>query len=368
MLSYYTPALALFAGLLGHPSGVSKPCRAAGIEPPLSTPPAEKGIALGLFSMDPKWDYDGLIDELAGTGASHISLVWVWWQNYVDSINIYPKPRWTATEEQVLRALRSARRRKLHVTLFPIMRLVHPQPGEWRGRIRPANEDEWWRSYTAFILRAAELAAHEKADRFLVGSELLTREGMRARWARLIDRLRVRHPALELMYSANWDHFRPVRFWDLVDVVGVTGYWEIGPERDPKLRSLLEAWRQPRGELAALAKDVGRPLVLTEIGYPSLRGGLRWPWDETRAAPVDLEVQRLGYEAFARAFGGFEPLAGVYFWNWFGFGGGEDGNYTPRDKPAGDVLRCWFRENHPEAEPKATAAPREEPLLPGMSP
>ncbi|MEL6187846.1 MAG: hypothetical protein AAFU79_24755, partial [Myxococcota bacterium] len=149
-----------------------------------------------------------------------------------------------------------------------------------------------------------------------------------------------RHSRLEIMYSANWDHFGPVRFWDLVDVAGVTAYFEVGPVRGAKLPALMEAWKAPHQQLLGFRTSLGRPLVVTEIGYPSLEGGLRWPWNETRRARADLEAQRLGYEAFARSFG--SSLEGAYFWNWFGFGGKRDRNYTPRGKPAANVLACWF--------------------------
>lgn len=326
--------------------------------PQLPAPLDEKGVALGLFSMDPEWRYDELIHEVAAQGATHLSLVWVWWQDELHSTSIYAKPRWTATEAQLVATASAAKQLGLHVTVFPILRLVKPGPGEWRGRLQPRDEDRWWKSYDAYILRAAALAAHVGADRFSVGSELLTREGMRERWRALVDRVRLRHPQLELMYSANWDHFRPVRFWDLLDVVGMTAYWEVGPEDGATLAGLLEAWAGPRAELRRFAATVDKPVVLTEVGYPSLQGALRWPWNETRKAPISLETQRLGYEAFARAFGGREGLRGAYFWNWFGFGGAHDGDYTPRGKPAANVMACWFR---------ASDAPREDSPRPAKS-
>ena len=67
-----------------------------------------------------------------------------------------------------------------------------------------------------------------------------------------------------------------------------------------------------------------------------------WPWDETREARIDLEEQRRAYEAFLRAWAPVEELEGVVFWNWFGFGGPEDSGYTPRNKPAAEVLRAWL--------------------------
>lgn len=310
--------------------------------PDLGPAPPERGIALGLFSQDPSYRYRALLDEIVTTGATHVSIVWVWWQKGVASVEIRPVDGWSATEAQVRDSVRYARQLGLHVTLFPIVRLQSAEPNEWRGRIRPTAEDRWWRAYEAYILQAATVARQEDAQRLSVGSELLTREGMRQRWLGLIARVRVAAPRLELMYSANWDHFRPVKFWDAVDVIGLTGYWELTKDLDASTATLAAAWTPILKDLEGWSMAMGRPLVLTEIGYPSLDGGAAWPWDETRGTPVDLEEQRRAYLAFIRRFSGQPWLQGVYWWNWFGFGGAADTNYTPRDKPAEALIRAWY--------------------------
>ncbi len=319
---------------------------AAAVPPPptdLGPPPVERGIALGLFSGDPEYRYRMLLDEIAATGATHVSLTWVWWQENLQAVDIGPVEGWSATEEQVRDSVRYGRQLGLHVTIFPIVRLKNSSRDEWRGKIQPVDEDEWWRSYQAFIMLAATIAKDEGAQRLSVGSELLTRERMRDRWLGLIERIRIAAPELELMYSANWDHFRPVRFWDALDVIGLTGYWELTKDLQASTATLTEAWTPVVQDLEGWSRQIGQPLVITEVGYPSLDGGAAWPWDETRDAPIDLEEQRRAYLAFIRRFSGQPWLQGVYWWNWFGFGGLDDSNYTPRNKPAGALIRAWYR-------------------------
>lgn len=307
-----------------------------------ANPPEERGIALGLFSQDPHYSYRLLLDEIRETGATHVTITWVHWQQTIRSTKIEALPGWSATDEQILSTLRAAKDRGLHVTAFPIVRLVHSRPNEWRGRIEPKDEDAWWESYSRYILRAADLADEADADRLSIGSELLSRESDRARWSGLIDRLRMATPELELMYSANWDHFEPVSFWDLVDVVGLTAYWELTRDMDPSVEELVRSWENVKPQVLDFARRLDRRIVFTEVGYPSLDGGAAWPWNETRRAPVDQEEQRRAYEAFVQAWSGTPILQGVYFWNWFGFGGPEDTNYTPRKKPAAEVIRRWY--------------------------
>lgn len=311
-------------------------------------PPPERGMGLGLFSADSTYRYRSLVDEIVETRSTHLSLVWVWWQADWQANEIRAVDGWSATDEQILDTIQYARQRGLHVTAFPIVRLMKSRRDQWRGKIAPVHEDAWWESYQAYILAAARLARKGGAQRLCVGSELLSREAMRARWKELIERVRVDSPELELLYSANWDHFDPVSFWDLVDVVGLTGYWELTRDMDASVSDLLVAWQSVKPSVKVFSERLGRPVVITEIGYPSLDGGAAWPWDETRKAPVDQIEQARAYEAFARSWSDTPWLAGVYWWNWFGFGGPKDTNYTPRMKPAADVIRRWYQQADPK--------------------
>ena len=190
--------LALLAGLCPGPSA-----------PP--APPAERGVALGLFATDATWDYAGLVDEIVETGATHLSVVWVWWQHDVESTLIAPRPGRSATDAQIVRTIAQAEAAGLHVTAFPIVRLAHGSRTDWRGKIAPRDEDAWWDSYRAFILHGALLAKAGGAERYAVGSELLSRERQRDRWLDLIERVRLRASDLEIMYSANWEDRKSTR-------------------------------------------------------------------------------------------------------------------------------------------------------------
>jgi hypothetical protein len=308
-------------------------------------PPEERGVALGLFSADPKYSYRMLLEEVRATGATHVSIAWVWWQEDLRATKIKRVPGWSATDAQIVDSIRIARELGMKVMAFPIVRLIKTEKrDEWRGKIAPKDEDAWWASYTEMMLVAAELAKKGGASRLSIGSELLSREHMRTRWSELITRVRVAAPSLELLYSANWDHYNEVAFWDLVDVVGMTAYFELSKSNDAEVRDLLLVWMGLKEILGAFSLRIGKKIVITEIGYPSLDGAVVYPWDETRKSELDLEEQRRGYEAFVRTWADVAFLRGVYWWNWFGHGGANDSNYTPRQKPAADVIRAWYQQ------------------------
>jgi len=226
------------------------------------------------------------------------------------------------------------------VTVFPIVLLDKTGDGEWRGTLAPADVDAWWRAYEAFITHYAQIATDAGAAALVVGSELGSTETWRDRWFHLISRVDKLF-AGELWYSANWDHYDQVSFWSRLDAVGVTGYFELTTDHDPSVTALTDAWAAPRDALVAFAAKTGKPLILTEVGYPSVDGGAAHPWDYTSDAAVDVEEQRRAYHALADAWAG-TALAGAFVWEWSGDGGNHDGGYTPRGKPAECELAGWF--------------------------
>jgi hypothetical protein len=312
--------------------------------PPRAPDRIQRGVALGLFASDPGWDYGGMLDEIAALGATDVELDVVWDQGPLSSTKLSPRDGLSPSPETLRRTLQKARRAHLRVLLFPIVHVAAAQPGDWRGRIRFASDAEsaaWWASYTAFIDTMATLAEEEHVERLSIGSELLQLEPERARWAALIADVRRRYHG-RLLYSANWDHFSAVSFWDLVDEIGVTGYFELTSAQAPESAELEAAWRARLPRLRAFAAERGRGLVLTEVGYPSQRGANTRPWDQERAGELDLEEQRLCYAAFLSTAADAPFLDGIYIWNWFGIGGPNDSGYTPRGKPAAELLRGWF--------------------------
>jgi len=306
-----------------------------------AAPPPERGIALGLFSADAEQRYTPYLDEIRAQGATHVALVTVWYQRDVQAEELRPRSGYTVSEDNLRRTIAAAHARGLKVMLFPIVGIEVRRAREWRGRIKPRRWDRWFMSYGDYVLHMAEIAAQTEVEVFSVGSELLSTEKLRDHWEPLLRRVRAVYPG-PLLYSANWDHFEPVSFWDLVDVMGVTGYYELTKERSPSRADLVASWRRWQEPLVKFSRARELPLVFTEIGYPSLDGTNIYPWDETRQEAVDLEEQLLCYQAFVAAWDGHPALRGVYFWNWFGPGGTEDGDYSPRGKLAAAEIRRWY--------------------------
>jgi hypothetical protein len=300
-------------------------------------------MALGHYTDIKNAKLDEKLRELQNLGVSHVSLVVSWSTEDVRSSTIAPRARYTTPDRVLVRMIKRTHRAGFKVFLFPILDVRKRKPLEWRGTLKPKSWDTWWRSYRRFILHYAALAARLKVEQFCVGSELVSTEKMRQRWKELIDRIRRTYKG-QLVYSANWDHYAPVVFWDLVDLVGLTGYYKLARKKGAPEREMIAAWTKVRRKLVAWARKSGRSFVFTELGYPSMEGAAVHPWDYTLSAPPDVEEQRRAISSFIRTWSGTPELAGVYFWDWYGEGGPKDTRYTPRGKPAAGVIRAWYQQ------------------------
>ncbi len=159
--------------------------------------------------------------------------------------------------------------------------------------------DEFYEICTRYILSFAKLAAAENVPVLSVGSELSTMDVDTSRWRKIIAEVRKAFPG-KLTYSANWDHYEEVKFFSDLDYLGVTGYFELAskekaPKQDPPIAQLIHSWRNEYMRLMRFANKVGRPLVLTEVGYLSQKGAAARPWNEGADEALDLEIQRKCY-------------------------------------------------------------------------
>lgn len=308
--------------------------------------PFQRGVALGIFSRGAEEHLRPQVRELARLGAEAVSLVAPQVLRDVRSLEFYSEPTVTPTDEALRRAARLSHAAGMRVLLFPIIYVWELGEGEWRGTLDPPSWGAWFERYSRVILHYAALAREEGIEYFSVGSELCSSESREAEWRRLIARVREVYPGA-VTYATNWDHRHVARFLDAVDFLSMNAYFRLAEHGDPSLPALERAWRPIVEEVDSWAAELGKPLVIAEVGYPSRDGAARDPWDYTVEAPADAGEQAMLYEAFLRSWARSRTLTGVYFYLWWGEGGPSDTGYTPRGKPAQEVLRAWFRGENP---------------------
>jgi hypothetical protein len=299
--------------------------------------PYLNGCVVGLYRREPV-EVPGLLDEVAGLGFRHVTFLFAAFLQRHDAHRIDRHHPRTPRDAHVLAAIRHAKSKGLSVTLLPIV-LLEEDNGEWRGTLKPKDEDRFWLEYDRFANHYLDLAEAGGAEMFSLGSELGSLEPKTARWLRIIDNARGRFRGL-LTYSTNWDHTHEPRFYDRLDVIGMTAYFTLTKKNDPTVEELVEAWRGIARKHADLAR-FGKPVIFTELGYASLDGINTNPWDYVKPKRVDLGEQRDCFEAFLRVAPEIGWLKGAYLFDYTGAEGPDDGTYSPRGKPALEQWRRW---------------------------
>ncbi|MDE2848500.1 MAG: hypothetical protein OXO51_17485 [Gemmatimonadota bacterium] len=310
-------------------------------------PVMQKGVALGVFKASEGMSYyRSSLEDIAALGASHLSVPVFILQDSVDSVTHFTRPSDGATGEQHERVIREvidfAHRMGLKVMLTPIVNLDRPGKNEWRGTISPHDWEAWFESYRGMVRHYARLATEMDVEYLSVGTELVSAERFTGQWRETIADVRGIFPG-QLTYSANWDRYDRVAFWDDLDFAGISAYYELSDYEDPTVEQLVAAWRPVKEGLLSWQARWNKPLLFTEIGYMSQSGVASHPWNYVSEKPLDLEAQRRCYEALRLAWEGEERFAGLYLWIWEPEKrGGQDRGYNFAGKPAEEVVRDWY--------------------------
>jgi hypothetical protein len=353
------------------------------------------GFAFSLHHTDDLEPYLRAVDDIADMGFNSLEIVTPAYQTDGAASDIAIQPGLSAQREDVLRLLKRAHQRGLRTSLMPIVLFSEPRGNEWRGKIKPEHWNDWWNSYRKVMDYFLDLADEGQADAFAVGSELLSTEEQTDQWMQVIAaarrKFRGRHVAL--YYSTNWDHYQTPTFWSSVDMIGICCYWDLtvgtGTEH-PTHEQLARRWDAIRKQVLSFGREQNRPVLFTEIGYPSLPWGLKDPWNyvNTKDAAAAPEVQAEGFASYLNAWGdllgrpyhfpdlsparrraqhravsaatqpaGVKPVAGVFFYSWepLSAGGPADTGYGIKGKPTYDLLKLWLAQ--PATQPAGPALP-----------
>ncbi|MCK4601643.1 MAG: hypothetical protein KAU28_04205 [Phycisphaerae bacterium] len=346
-----------------------------GAEPLKSSSAGEfRGISLQLHNSDPEIPYEKYVDEIAETGANTICFVVHAYQENCSSTSIFLDARKTLPNQRIKNLISHARRKKLKIVLMPLVLLENPRKNEWRGKISPTNWSEWWNDYYDYILRYAKLSQEADVDVFVVGSELLTTQKHEDRWRFLIRRCRKIYKG-KLSYSANWDRYYAVKWWDAVDIIGMTTYHDLAGGDKPTVDRLMKSWAGIKKEILAWQAKINRPILFTEVGWPNLTTCARYPWNYCLDEDPDPAAQANCFEAFFRTWAGEKDVAGFLVWEWRSYPaqktGPDDPSYVPCGKPSLEVIRRYLQypsprqEALPDRPAETTTAPADIPATPG---
>ena len=218
----------------------------------------------------------------------------------------------------------------------------------WRGDFKAKNERDWqiWeQQYENYILRFAHLADSLDVDLFCIGTEL--RESVINRpqfWRQLIKKVRIVYKG-PLTYSANWDEYQQVSFWDELDQIGVNAYFPVSQSVTPDIEATLDCWQIIIDQLNAVCKKYDRPLLITEFGYQNVNYAGKEPWThQYDHSSLNYQSQSNLYEAFFQAFWNKSWVKGAFLWQWLPSPLDQTKiHFTPQNKPAMKILQSWYQ-------------------------
>lgn len=278
------------------------------------------------------------IQLLKNLGSTAVTIVPTWYVSDASANEIKPAKKKTPTDDSLGKVISWASQAGLKVILKPH---VDSTDGTFRGDIQPGNRDAWFSSYGNFIGHYAGLAANNGADTFVVGTELKSLSGDTDNWKKVIEDVRAKFGG-RLTYAANWDEVDQVQFWDALDLIGVDAYYPLASEgQESTEEELVSAWGTPVASLEATSLKWGKPVMFTEIGYPSQTGAAAHPHEVRPDDPPDQAAQAVAYRTAFKALADKPWFIGMNWWSWRVDPGKNENlkiDYTPEGKKAETVI------------------------------
>jgi hypothetical protein len=201
-------------------------------------------------------------------------------------------------------------------------------------------------SYSSVLEHYGRVATQMKAKVFVITTELSQLYRDPATMNALIDAASRTYsvPGGRIAVAINWDQLHEALnfpWLSRVSLVGIDGYWPLGPSGDASLARLFAQWKQPASqtdgtvespgqavsELAQLGKDV----VFTEIGYQECQGSAADPSAQpdpgnpascgsTTADPREQQAATQAaycyWTQWAREHGDPSWFRGLWWWDW----------------------------------------------------
>jgi hypothetical protein len=220
--------------------------------------------------------------------------------------------------------IRTAHSLGLHVFVAIQLQASGSQP--WAGALNFSSltqEQQWFDSYYAAIKPYATIAQQEGVEQFALGTEfaLLEQNAPVSMWNQLIDNVSQDYTGT-LTYDMNWGSLdvQPPSWMGNphLKMIGVSAYSPLvtTPQRvDPsKIGALWKTVVQP--QLDDFAREIGKPIFLSEVGYPNSEYALYQPWNSSINAPADPQEQAAAMDAALSGALSDQHILGVFIWGW----------------------------------------------------
>jgi hypothetical protein len=272
-----------------------------------------------------------------------LSIVVPTYQETIDSSKIFTNDfdgGDTPSDESIEHAIEIAHSLGMKVMLKP-----HVDCRDGTPRIDIIASSEWFDNYEKMIIRYAKLAQKNKVEIFSVGTELegTTFGRWTQNWRDIINKIKGVYSGY-LTYSANWTEYETVPFWGMMDFIGIDAYFPLTKNKDATKEHLIEAWEGIADDLGNWLNEKGlnKPIIFTEIGYPSSDGANKQPWSQITDVE-DQDEQKDCMDAVITVMSKRPYFKGMYLWQYLPQDRWSPLGFTVKDKAAEKVLSEWYK-------------------------
>ncbi len=263
---------------------------------------------------------------------------------------------WGESEEGVRACVKMAKKQGLRVMLKPQVWIR----GGWVGKVDFNEESkwiEWERSYKVYLDIYIKVAIEENVEMFCIGTEYdIAVQKRKSFWLSMIKEYRKSYQG-KLVYSANWDNFEKVPFWNELDYVGISGYYPLSDEALPTVELLEKKWSKYKNMFSKYANKYGKQILFTEYGYLTTEKCASRTWElesKINELKVDQQCQANALEALYKSLWNEPFFAGGFLWKWYPSMGNDSYNrranfeerrtkdYDPKDKLGEEIIKKYY--------------------------
>ncbi|WP_456459342.1 glycoside hydrolase family 113 [Reichenbachiella sp.] len=220
----------------------------------------------------------------------------------------------------------------------------------WAGDLNYESQEDlalWKTSYSTYLLNFAQVAQESEVEMISIGTEIRqiakTNEGY---WINLIKEIRKIYSG-PLTYSANWDNYQNIPFWDKLDYIGIDAYFPMSESQTPTITGLTEKGSEIKQNLEYFSRAHLKKVLFTEFGFKSEDFCTAGHWKQNRQdKKVNLTGQANAYNALFKLYWNEDWFAGGFAWKWHykhkEAGGSSDTTFTPQNKLAEKILKNQY--------------------------
>ncbi|KPA14416.1 endo-1,4-beta-mannosidase [Candidatus Magnetomorum sp. HK-1] len=279
------------------------------------------GMSLTAWNKTDYFIADRALDQLIYDNVNWVAINAWFYQDTIHSYVIYKDEIKTPEDDSLIDVITDAHNRGIKVFLKVNL---DPHDGKFRGLIDPDNVEQWFTNYTEMMSGYAQIAQDTHVELFSVGCEFKNLSGhdYRENWVSVIEGIKSKYTG-KLVYSANWDEFKNVCFWDLMDFIGIDAYFPLDNSNDVSRQDIFNRWTDSdanyhKGEnwfekINETRLEHDKKIIFTEIGYPSANGAADTPWLNTLTGHNET-IQANCIAGMVDFWSRFDWFQGVFLW------------------------------------------------------